>query len=335
MGSEVKNMRRGRYAPTPSGQLHLGNARTALLAWLQMRHAGGEFILRIEDVDRTRCRAEYTELLLEDLRWLGMDWDEGPDLGGPHEPYIQSECEPLYQDALAKLTALGRVYPCYCSRADIRALARAPHGLSSEGPSYPGTCRELSKEDRRIKAEQKVPSIRLIVPKQGPVSFLDGFFGEQRFPAGTGGDFVLKRADGMYGYQLAVILDDARMGITDVLRGSDLLDSTPRQLWLYDALGLTPPAFTHVPLVLGPDGSKLSKRHGSIAMHSLRRNGVHPESIVGWLAYLSGLIPSPEPVHPLELVPLFSLAKLSTDPVILPDSLLRSWTARTPRSHSS
>jgi glutamyl-tRNA synthetase len=322
-------MRKGRYAPTPSGQLHLGNARTALLAWLQMRSVGGSFVLRIEDVDRTRARDAYRELIIRDLRWLGLDWDEGPDVGGPHAPYIQSEREDRYEAALQHLIRQGRIYPCFCSRADIQSMARAPHGLASEGPFYDGRCRKLTAEQRQARAAVKTPSLRFIVPDEGTVSFTDGVFGPQQFPANYGGDFVVKRADHMYAYQLAVVVDDEAMGITDVLRGADLLDSTPRQLHLYAALGHEPPAFAHVPLVLGPDGRRLSKSHGDIAISSLREAGVRPETIVGWLAYLSGLIDQPEAVRPGELLHGFHLQRIPREPVRIPETLLRDWTSQT------
>jgi glutamyl-tRNA synthetase len=322
-------MRKGRYAPTPSGRLHLGNARTALLAWLQMRSVGGAFVLRIEDVDRSRARDVYRELIIRDLRWLGLDWDEGPDVGGANAPYQQSEREALYEEALQRLIRLGRVYPCFCSRADIQAMARAPHGLQSEGPFYDGRCRSLSEEQQKAKSAVKPPALRFIVPDKGTVSFTDGFCGLQQFPANYGGDFVLKRADHMYAYQLAVVVDDQAMGITDVLRGDDLLDSTPRQLHLYEAFGWQPPAFAHVPLVLGPDGRRLSKSHGDIAICSLRDAGAKPEAIVGWLAYLSGLIEKPEALFPIELAPDFRLNRIRREPIRLPEHLIRDLFALT------
>ncbi|HLN61721.1 MAG TPA: tRNA glutamyl-Q(34) synthetase GluQRS, partial [Symbiobacteriaceae bacterium] len=276
-------MRRGRFAPTPSGQMHIGNARTALLAWLQIRHAGGRFVLRMEDIDKPRSRPDLAQQILDDLRWLGLDWDEGPDVGGPYAPYTQSEREELYHAALQQLTAEGWLYPCYCSRAEIMAIASAPHGLSAEGPVYPGTCRCLTPEQRAERAARgKVPSLRFAMPDE-PVAFMDGVAGAQSFAAGAGGDFVVHRADGIIGYQLAVVVDDAAMQMTDVLRGWDLLDSTPRQLMLYRALGLTPPQFAHVPLLMGPDGSRLSKRHGSVAVASMRAAGAPAERVVGYI----------------------------------------------------
>lgn len=306
--------RRGRFAPTPSGQLHIGNAWTALLAWLQMRHAGGEFVLRIEDIDKPRSRAEWTRQILSDLRWLGIDWDEGPDVGGPYGPYRQQEREALYEEALERLTSAGKLYPCYCSRADLAALASAPHGLSAEGPAYPGLCRHLTAAERQAKAAVKAPSLRFAMPNR-PIVFDDLLAGRQRFPPGAGGDFVVKRADGIWGYQLAVVVDDAAMRITDVLRGMDLLDSTPRQILLYEALGLDIPRFAHVPLLYGPDGSRLAKRHGALTIAALRAQGTPPERLIGRLAFASGLIDRPEPLPAADLIPQFAPDKLPRKPV--------------------
>ncbi|WP_274651452.1 tRNA glutamyl-Q(34) synthetase GluQRS [Paenibacillus humicola] len=313
---------RGRFAPTPSGLMHIGNARTALLAWLQARSAGGRFIMRIEDIDKPRSRPGYAEQALADLRWLGLDWDEGPDIGGPFAPYAQSKREALYEEALQKLQEGGWLYPCFCSRAELAAIASAPHGLGSEGPAYPGRCRDLTEAERAARAATKTPSLRFRVGDRA-VRFVDRAAGPQAFAPGAGGDFVVKRADGIISYQLAVVVDDAAMGVTDVLRGADLLDSTPRQLLLYEALQLPAPRFAHVPLLAGPDGKRLAKRHGGIALASLRDSGTAPERITGWLAFVSGLIDRPEPVRPMELVGRFDLRSLPKDPVIVTDELLK------------
>lgn len=314
---------RGRFAPTPSGQLHIGNARTALLAWLQARQAGGQFVMRMEDIDKPRSRADLAVQILDDLRWLGLDWDEGPDVGGPHAPYVQSEREERYQQAVDQLLADGWLYPCYCSRAEIMAIASAPHGLSEEGPRYPGICRDLSPAQAAERAARgKEPSLRFALPLERPVDFLDGVAGPQSFPPGAGGDFVVRRADGIFGYQIAVVVDDAAMGITDVLRGWDLLDSTPRQILLYRALGLPVPRFAHAPLLYGPDGQRLSKRHGAVAVAGMRAAGTRPEVVVGHLAYLSGLLERPEPVRPAELVGAFDLGRVGQEPVVVSEALL-------------
>lgn len=306
-------MLRGRFAPTPSGLMHIGNARTALLAWLQVRAAGGVFLLRIEDIDEPRSKPGYAARIPGDLRWLGLDWDEGPDVGGPFGPYVQSKRKALYLDALDELSRKGKLYPCYCSRAELMAVASAPHGLASEGPVYPGTCRSLPPELARQKAERKTPSLRFAVPA-APLAYMDEAAGPQSFPPGAGGDFIVRRADGILAYQLAVTVDDAAMGITDVLRGWDLLDSTPRQIWLYEALGLPVPRFAHVPLLYGPDGVRLSKRHGAVSLAAIREAGTRPETLIGLLAYWSGLITRPEPVKPSELVGSFSLDLVPKEP---------------------
>jgi glutamyl-tRNA synthetase len=308
--------------------MHIGNARTALLAWLQVRSAGGQFVLRMEDTDKPRSRPDLARQILADLRWMGLDWDEGPDVGGPHAPYTQSEREELYHEALRRLEAEGWLYPCYCSRAEIMAIASAPHGLAAEGPVYPGTCRRLTPEERTGKAARdKSPSLRFAMPDV-PTAFVDGIAGPQSFPPGAGGDFVVHRADGMIGYQLAVVVDDAAMAMTDVLRGWDLLDSTPRQIHLYRALGLTPPRFAHAPLLIGTDGQRLSKRHGSVTVAGLKEAGASPERLVGHLAFLSGLLDRPEPVTAGELIPLFDLGKIPQEAVVVTPELLAQMTGQ-------
>lgn len=310
-------MRRGRFAPTPSGKMHLGNARTALISWLHMRSLGGEFVLRMEDIDTERARTKWAELALIDLRWLGLDWDEGPDIGGLYAPYTQSERLEHYEEALRKLEAAGALYPCYCSRADILGAASAPHGLSSEGPAYAGTCRHLSPAERIDKSKSKDPSLRFALPERCEVRFVDGIAGPQFFPTGSGGDFVVRRADGLHSYQLSVVVDDAEMRITDVLRGSDLLDSTPRQILLNEALGFESPEFLHVPLLNGSDGKRLAKRHGGIAISSFRERGTPPERLVGWLAHVSGLIDRPEAVSAADLIRSFDLSRIPREAVVV------------------
>ena len=308
---------RGRFAPTPSGLMHIGNARTALLAWLHIRSAGGQLILRMEDIDKPRSKPEYALQLLEDLKWLGLDWDEGPGKDGACGPYVQSEREERYEAAFRQLMDSGHLYPCYCSRADLAAAASAPHGLASEGGAYPSTCRNMTAAERKERADRKEPAWRFALPQDTGLAFEDLTAGYRAFPAGFGGDFIVKRADGIYGYQLAVVVDDAAMNVTHVLRGWDLLDSTPRQLLLYEALGLSKPVFAHVPLLYGPDGQRLSKRHGSVSIASMREAGTPPEAVVGVLAYLSGLIDRFEPVQVSDLTASFSMEKLSREPVTI------------------
>jgi len=303
---------RGRCAPSPTGDLHLGNASTALLAWLSVRARGGTFVIRMEDLDGPRVVPGAAERVLEDLAWLGLDWEEGPDVGGPGAPYEQSLRMSLYRDAFERLRAEGLVYPCFCSRKDIASAASAPQEPGDE-VRYPGICRALDPAEaaRRIESG-RAHAWRFRVEGENALSFEDLVRGRCDGPAP--GDFVVRRADGTPAYQLAVVVDDAAMAITEVVRGDDLLPSAARQLLLYRALGLAPPAFGHVPLLLGPDGVRLSKRHAGTAIRELREAGLAAERIVGRLAQLLGLRPAPTPVRPSALAASFSLAGLSPAP---------------------
>ncbi len=304
-------MVRGRFAPSPTGELHVGSLRTALFAWLQARAAGGTFVLRLEDLDRDRVRPGIAERQMEELRSLGLDWDEGPDVGGPCAPYVQSARVDRYEDALRRLEARGLVYPCYCSRTDV-AAASAPHG--AEGPRYPGSCRELDAAARAAReGAGRRPSYRFRV-REGRLSFDDAILGRvEQDVAGEVGDFVVRRSDGIFAYQLAVVVDDVVMGMTDVVRGADLASSTPRQLLLYEALGAPPPRFAHVPLVLGPAGEKLSKRDGAVSLEALGREGVGPPDLLSEIAHLSGLPTGVRAAR--DLLPGFDLARLPREPV--------------------
>lgn len=266
----------GRFAPSPTGRLHLGNARTAMLAWLQARRAGGRFILRIEDIDPLRTLADGEAAILADLRWLGFDWDEGPDVGGRNAPYRQSERREAYRAVLARWRAEGRVYPCTCSRKDLR-LAGAPH-VGEEGPVYPGTCRDgLSHPERPAAWRFRVPDRE--------VAFHDEVLGPQRQNvAAQVGDFVVWRNDDWPSYQLAVVADDAAMGVTDVVRGADLLSSTGRQILLFDALGASAPRWHHVPLWLDEKGDRLAKRDASQTVEGLRLAGERPGRVLSHIA---------------------------------------------------
>jgi len=329
-GEASRRPYRGRYAPTPSGPLHLGNLRTALLAWLLARHAGGAFLLRVEDLDRARVRPGAVDAALADLRWLGLDWDEGPDRGGPHAPYIQSERAGRYADALQRLEDAGLAYPCYCSRADVARAASAPHA-GEEGPRYPGTCRDPERRAaQRDRAGGRPPALRFRVPNglEGVVRFEDGLYGTvAQDVAQAVGDFVVRRSDGVPAYHLAVVVDDLAMAITDVVRGADLLDSTPRQILLYralhalsapDALGHdhreTIPRFLHVPLVVDARGARLAKRHGAVGVGPLRERGIAPEVVVGGLASSSGLVPTGIALTARDLLDRFDPASISRVP---------------------
>lgn len=265
---------RGRFAPTPSGRLHWGNLRTALLTWLQMRLQGGKVVLRIEDIDSERSRESLVDAILRDLAWLGLDWDEGPDIGGPFGPYRQSQCRDRYRAALQRL----EVYGCRCTRA---RLQRERQQSGSE--RYPGHCRELKLQGEGLAWRWRVPA--------GELCFEDRGYGRicqdvQR----DLGDFVLRRKNGDYAYQLAVVVDDAFMEISEVCRGADLLDNTPRQLLLGDALGYPRPRHLHLPLVMGPDGRKLSKREGAPDLDALRAQGRSREEVIALLAQSAGLL---------------------------------------------
>jgi glutamyl-tRNA synthetase len=296
----------GRYAPSPTGDLHLGNARTALVAWLWARSAGGRFLLRSEDLDTTRVRPGCAELQADTLRWLGLDWDG--------VPVAQSERGALYDAALARLRERGALYECFCSRADIRRAASAPHG--PDGPVYPGTCRDLSAAERARRRRELGREPALRVRLEGEVVFRDELQGTQRERLeATTGDIVVRRSDGVVAYQLAVVVDDAAQGVTRVVRGADLLASTARQLELYRLLALSPlPAHAHVPLLLGADGERLAKRHGAVGLGELREAGADPRALVGWLAQTAGLRPDPAPCRPADLVAGFAPERLRRDP---------------------
>jgi glutamyl-tRNA synthetase len=287
-----------------------------------VRRDTGAFVMRVEDLDGPRTVKGAEARILEDLRWLGLDWDEGPEVGGPFAPYRQSERQERYAAAVARLIADGRAFECFCSRADVQQASQAPHGPGDEGPRYPGTCRELSSEQRDERRRTRRPSIRLRVDPEELV-WTDGFHGVRADDVSrTVGDFVLRRADGIFAYQLAVVVDDAQMEVSDVLRGDDLLSSTARQLYLYRALDLAPPRFSHVPLVLGPDGARLSKRHGAVGVRVLRERGVSAGRAVALLASTLGLCAAADEVHPSELVPRFELSKLPRTPTTLDPAAL-------------
>ena len=312
-------MVRGRFAPSPSGRMHLGNLFCALLSWLSVKSRGGEWILRIEDLDTARCRPDYARQVEEDLRWLGLAWDEGGSAGGPDAPYFQSERTALYEAALARLRGMGLVYPCFCTRAQLHA-ASAPHredGLTV----YPGTCRGLTPEDiARREAAGRKGALRLRVPEE-TVTFTDGHLGEvtEYLPTDCG-DFLLRRSDGLFAYQLAVVVDDAAMGVTEVVRGADLLSSTPRQLLLYELLGWEAPEFYHFPLLLSLDGRRLSKRDGDLGLGALRERYT-PEEIIGKLAYLAGQNPGGGPRTPEALAEDFHWDAVPRRDIPLPEGL--------------
>jgi len=302
----------GRLAPSPTGAQHIGNARTYLIAWLLSRSQGGSLPLRIEDIDSPRVKAGAADAILEDLHWLGLDWDG--------EPVVQSSRLPIYEAALSRLRQQELVYPCTCTRSDVAEAASAPHA-GQEGPSYPGTCAHRRAADAEGLGDRPFAwRFRVIRSPE----FVDGFRSRVQVPLESlGGDFVVWKSAGTPAYQLAVVVDDADMGITEVVRGDDLVTSTPRQLLLYEALGLSPPRFTHVPLVVGPDGRRLSKRHGDTRLAALRAADVRPEVLVGLLAWSCGWSQSPEPLTAIDLLTRFDLDTIPRGPFVLNPQLLR------------
>ncbi len=297
---------RGRFAPSPSGRMHLGNVWAALLSWLSVKSRGGQWILRIEDLDPGRSREEYARLIEDDLHWLGLDWDEGGlSSEGPHAPYVQSLRSDLYADAFRKLEEKGLLYRCRCTRADIMAT-QAPHQADGR-VVYSGHCRPSTRPPFVLSDERG--AVRLWVPDR-EVTFTDALFGPRSFNlAQQCGDFVVRRADSAWAYQLAVVVDDAEMGVTEVARGCDLLFSAAQQLYLYELLELPAPEFLHLPLLCNADGQRLSKRDASLSLGELRKHR-SPEEIIGYLAHLAGLIPRPEAYRPVDLLEAYDLRKL-------------------------
>lgn len=300
----------GRLAPSPTGVLHLGNARTFLLAWLSVRSRHGTLLLRIEDIDGPRVKAEATEQAIEDLRWLGLDWDG--------EVVVQSSRRELYRAAAEQLLQAGLAYPCVCTRREVDEAASAPHedpelGIGLDGPVYPGTCRGrfASLADAHQQTGRSA-ALRFRVDVS-QVPFLDGFRGPQ--PGAISSDFVIQKRDGDPAYQLAVVVDDAAQHVTEVLRADDLLPSTPRQLLLYRALGLAEPDFVHVPLLIGQDGLRLAKRHGDTSLRHLREQGVGSPELLGYLAMLCGLRDSRAPCTAQQLLAGFDLSLLPAQPL--------------------
>ena len=335
---------KGRFAPSPTGRMHLGNVFAALMSWLSAKSQGGEWLLRIEDLDPQRSHREYAETLMDDLLWLGLEWDEGPRVGGSNGPYWQSERGGLYEEALARLQGTGLVYPCTCTRADIMAT-QAPHG-SDGRVVYKGTCRpSVVLPWKRILEEgvdghphgtaaQVFPhapqgspagqagqaALRLMVPPEplAMVRCLDRHYGLVRVNlAMQCGDFIVRRRDQAWAYQLAVVVDDALMGVTEVVRGRDLLLSAPQQMYVARLMGYEPPAFAHIPLLVNASGQRLSKRDKSLDMGVLRAR-FSPQRLIGWLAHLAGLAPDDSPREARSLIPLFAWSKVPREDIGCP-----------------
>ena len=299
----------GRFAPTPSGRLHLGNLLCALLAYLSARSQGGRFLLRIEDLDVPRCPRGLSLQCIEDLEFLGFDWDE--------PPLWQSERTAVYEEAYRRLQEMGLVYPCFCTRAQLHA-ALAPN-LGDHEPVYSRACSALTPEQIAARAETRRPAMRLRVPDLD-VNFTDGLYGPLSENLETGsGDFIIRRSDGLFGYQLAVVVDDALSGVTQVVRGRDILFSTPRQIWLLETLGYPVPEYIHIPLLTDHAGRRLAKRDRDLDLSALSKR-MTPEQILGMLAFSAGILPENRPASLPELVRLYDRARIRTEDIRLPES---------------
>ncbi len=304
----------GRFAPSPSGRMHLGNVLCALLSWLSARAKGGKYLLRIEDLDAERCPRSYANLIEDDLRWLGLDWDAGGAADG--DSWYQSCRTPIYEKYAALLQEKAEVYPCFCSRAALHA-ASAPH-LSDGRVLYAGTCYGLNAKQIYEKRKRRAPADRIHVPNL-TISFSDGVQGPytEHLPSECG-DFLLRRSDGVFAYQLAVTVDDGLMGVTEVVRGRDLLSSTARQIWLHQLLGFHPPDYFHIPLLLDCDGRRLSKRDKDLDLGVLRQR-FSPEQVIGALAFAAHLTERPRPISPQDLLSGFDWNRIPRTDLYLPN----------------
>lgn len=313
MASEV----RVRFAPSPTGYLHIGGARTAFFNWLFARHNGGKFVLRIEDTDAERTIEDSISQILEAFKWLGIDWDEGPVTGGEYGPYFQSQRRPLYRAAADKLVASGDAYWCYCTPEELKAR-RDSAVKEGRAPMYDGACRNLTEEQRRaLEREGRKPALRLRTPDEGITGYNDLIRGRIEFANALIGDFVLLKSDGFPTYNFACVVDDSAMNLTYIMRADEHISNTPKQIMIYDALGLEPPKFAHVPMILAPDRSKLSKRHGAMSVQEFRDLGFMPEAVLNYLAFLGWTPPTPSEVLSLdEMVKLFRLEDVSKNAAI-------------------
>lgn len=314
---------RVRFAPSPTGKLHLGNARTAIYNWLYARKEGGAFILRIEDTDAERSTGESIKGLIYDLRWLGIDWDEGPEVGGDYGPYLQTARYDIYKEHLDKLLEEGKAYPCYCSQEELNQL-REEAKAKNQNFIYPGTCRRLREEERKERALRGIkPSYRLKVNPR-IVSFKDLIRGDVSIHTAAFGDFIIVRPDLSPTYNFAVVIDDSLMKITDVIRGEDHLPNTPKQILLYEAFNYRKPNFAHLSMILGPDGGKLSKRHGDVSLKAFREKGFLPRGLLNGLALLGWSdIEEREVLTPEELKTRFSLSRVNKSAAVYDEAKFR------------
>ena len=308
---------RVRYAPSPTGLLHVGNLRTGLFAWLFARQRNGVFILRIEDTDRERSRQRFEEYIYRDLKWFGMDWNEGPDVGGPFGPYRQSERQDIYAQHAAALVEAGRAYRCFCTEEALTLQAEEARQAGGDW-KYPGTCRDLTKEEAVRKSEEGERSVIRLRVREGEIRFDDTVHGETTFSTEVIGDPILLRSDGGATYNFAVVVDDALMSISHVIRGDDHLSNTPKQVLIYEALEKPVPSFAHLSTVLGADQARLSKRHGATSVAEFREAGFLPEALMNYIALL-GWSPGAEGsevVPPERLVTEFRLDRVNKSPAV-------------------
>lgn len=307
---------RTRYAPSPTGNPHIGNIRSALFSWAYARSRGGKFLLRIEDTDRNRYVEGAVEAIMESLRWLGIDWDEGPDIGGPHGPYFQSQRLDLYRQAADRLIELGRAYPCFCTPERLDAL-RAAQAAAKQPPGYDGLCRSIPKAEAAERAAKEPHVVRFAMRREGVTVLEDVIRGEVVFENALQDDFVILKSDGFPTYHLAVVVDDTAMEISHCIRGDEWISSAPKHIQLYEALGWTPPAWAHLPLILGPDHKKLSKRSGDTALLDYRDHGYLPEAMVNFLALLGWSLDDHTTILGIEeLKRHFDLARVVPNPAV-------------------
>ena len=308
---------RVRFAPSPTGKLHIGGARTAIYNWAFARATGGTFVLRIEDTDPERSTEENTQIILRALRWMGLDWDEGPEVGGPCGPYFQTQRTDTYEAALQKLIDAGAAYPCFCTKEELDAKREAAEKTEGGYAGYDRTCRAIPADEAAARVAAGEPHVwRLKVPDDhGPVTFKDAVYGDMSFPIDVMDDMILRRTDGTFTYNFAVVCDDVNMGITHVIRGDDHLSNTPRQVLIYEALGAEVPLFAHLSMILGPDGKKLSKRHGATNVEEYRDRGYLPDALVNFLALLGWSLDGETTIIPRDvLASKFSLDRISKNP---------------------
>ena len=316
---------RVRFAPSPTGKLHIGGARTAIFNWAFARAMGGTFILRIEDTDPERSTEENTQIILRAMRWLGLDWDEGPGIGGAFGPYTQMERMDTYRAALEELKASGNAYPCFCTKEELDAKREAAAESGTAYSGYDRTCRHLSHEEAQARIDAGEPHVwRLAVPENhGPIAFDDAVYGHTEFPADVMDDMILVRSDGSPTYNFAVVCDDTNMEVTHVIRGDDHLSNTPRQILVYEALGKPVPTFAHLSMILGGDGKKLSKRHGATSVEEYAERGYLPDVIVNFLALLGWSLDGESTIIPREvLCREFSLDRITKKDAIFDEQKL-------------